>query len=163
MTLTEEPQKPKMANKQRDRRRFEGEATGRAVSQRQRRVGEELRHMLAQILRDSDYRDPVLRAASITVTEVRVSPDLRNATVYAMPLAGANAAEILAALRRGAPFLRSLLARELALRYVPKLAFALDETFDQADRISSLLALPEVRRDLQPPQPADPGADENAC
>jgi ribosome-binding factor A len=152
-----------MAKRQRGRRRFEGEATRRPVSQRQHRVGEELRHMVAQILRDGDYRDPVLREASITVSEVRISPDLRNATIYVMPLAGANTAEILAALRRSAPFLRGLVARDLALRYVPSLVFALDETFDQAERISSLLALPEVRRDLQPAPPADGETDENAC
>jgi ribosome-binding factor A len=152
-----------MAKKQRDRQRFEGAATGRAVSQRQRRVGEELRHMVAQVLRDCDYRDPVLRDASITVSEVRVSPDLRNATIYVMPLAGANAAAVLAALKRSAPFLRGLVARDLALRYAPNLVFALDETFDQAERISSLLALPEVKRDLQPLEPADGETDDHAC
>ncbi len=118
--------------------------------------------MVAQILRDGDYRDPVLRLASITVTEVRISPDLRNATAYVMPLAGANVAEILAALRRSAPFLRGLVARDLALRYVPNLVFALDETFDQAARISALLALPEVERDLHPRQSADGETDEDA-
>jgi ribosome-binding factor A len=150
-----------MAKRQRDRQRSAGEAPGRAVSQRQRRVAEELRHLVVQILRDGDYRDPVLREASITVTEVRISPDLRNATIYVMPLAGGNAAEILAALRRSAPFLRGLVGRELALRYTPNLVFALDETFDQADRIAALLALPEVERDLHP-QPADRETDEDA-
>jgi ribosome-binding factor A len=126
--------------------------------QRQRRVGEQVRHVLAQILRDGGCRDPALQQASITVSEVRISPDLRNATAYVMPLGGANAGDVLAGLRRGTPFLRARLARELPLRQAPNLAFALDDTFDQADRIAALLARPEVARDLQP-QAAD-GGDE---
>ena len=104
----------------------------------------------------------MLREANVTVTEVRISADLRNAMVYAMPLGGANALEVLAALKRSAPFLRGLVARDLALRYVPKLAFALDETFDAAGRISTLLALPEVQRDLHP-EPAEGAIEEDAC
>ncbi len=126
-------------------------SASRIVSQRQRRVGEELRHILAHALRNGEIRDPVLRDASITVTEVRISPDLRNATVYVMPLGGVNAPAVVAALRRGAGFLRGVVTRELALRRAPSLAFELDETFDQADRISALLAQPEVDRDLSPP------------
>ena len=132
------------------------------ASQRQRRVGEELRHLIAQILRAGDYRDPVLRSASITVSEVRVSPDLHNATAYVMPLGGANAAEILAALKRSRPFLRSLVARELTLRYAPNLTFTLDDSFDQADRIAALLALPEVERDLRPAVTGDTGNEDDA-
>jgi ribosome-binding factor A len=151
-----------MAKKERDRRAAPGDGAGRAASQRRRRVGEELRHLMAQILRDGDYRDPVLRAASITVSEVRVSPDLRNATVYVMPLGGANVAEILAALKRSTTFLKSLVARELTLRYAPNLTFALDESFDQADRIAALLALPEVERDLRSVGAADAGNEDDA-
>lgn len=80
-----------------------------------------------------------------------MSPDLRNATAYVMPLAGAKATETLAALKRGAPFLRGLLAREVPLRHTPNLAFALDRSFDQAERICQLLARPEVARDVEPP------------
>ena len=111
------------------------------------RVGEEIRHLLAQQLRPGELRDPALREANITVTEVRLSPDLRNATAYVMPLAGANAGEIMEG--RSAPFLKARLARELDLRHVPKLVFALDKTFDDAERIAALLASPEVERDLQ--------------
>jgi ribosome-binding factor A len=150
-----------MAKRRRDRQRPDGETSGRAVSQRQRRVAEELRHLLAQILRDGGYRDPVLREAVITVTEVRISPDLRSATIYVMPLGGAKADEIIVALRRSAPFLRGLAARHLALRHVPNLTFALDETFDEASRISAVLARPEVVRDLHP-QPAEGETDEDA-
>jgi ribosome-binding factor A len=119
------------------------------TSQRQLRVGEELRHALARILRDGECRDPVLENASITVTEVRMSPDLRNATAFVMPLAGSNSAEVVAGLERSAPFLKGLLAREVQLRNTPNLAFALDDSFDRADRISALLTRPEVARDLK--------------
>jgi ribosome-binding factor A len=120
------------------------------------RVGEEVRHVLAQLLRDGSCRDPVLRAADITVTEVRLSPDLRNATAFVMPLGGKDATEILAALERSAGFLRGHLGRAMNLRRVPALVFTLDPSFDEADRIARLLARPEVRRDLDPPPaPAD--------
>jgi ribosome-binding factor A len=152
-----------MGKRDRDRRRADGDAAGRPASQRRRRVGEELRHVIAQILREGGYRDPVLRQSSITVSEVRVSPDLRSATAFVMPLGGANTAETLAALKRSAPVLRSLAARELTLRYVPNLTFALDETFDQADRIAALLALPEVERDLRPAPQADAGNEDDAA
>jgi ribosome-binding factor A len=151
-----------MCRRQSDRQRSEGAAPGRAGDQRQRRVAEELRHLLAQILRSGECRNPELRDANITVTEVRISPDLRNATVYVMPLAGANAGGIVSALRGAAPFLRGLVARHLALRYAPNLVFSLDETFDQADRISVLLARPEVARDLHP-QPAEGEIKGDAC
>ncbi len=139
-----------MGKKGHDRLRSPSADAGRGTSQRQRRVGEELRHALARILRDGGCRDPLLHDASITVSEVRISPDLRNATVYVMPLGGANAGEILAGLRRGTPFLRARVAGGLRLRNAPNLVFALDDTFDQADRISTLLARPEVGRDLHP-------------
>jgi ribosome-binding factor A len=126
----------------------------RAASQRQLRVSEEIRHVLAQLLRPGELRDPALRDASITVTQVRLSPDLRNATAYVMPLAGANAGEIMQGLRRSAPFLKARLAREVALRYVPNLVFALDEAFESAERIAALLASPAVERDLHA-DPAD--------
>lgn len=156
-----------MSRRSRERSRSEwaagGTAGAAAAGQRQRRVGEELRHLIARLLRDGNCRDPVLRDASITVSEVRVSPDLRNATVYVMPLGGAGASEILPALRRAAPFLRGLAAHDLALRYAPQLVFTLDQSFDQADRIAELLALPAVERDLRPPPPAaDTAADTSA-
>ena len=122
----------------------------RPPSQRQLRVGEELRHALAAMLRPGELHDPVLRQANITVTEVRVSPDLKNATAFVMPLAGASAGEILAGLKRSAPFLRGRLARDVALRQVPNLAFALDTAFDNAARIDALLHSPAVQRDLGP-------------
>jgi ribosome-binding factor A len=126
-----------------------------APSQRQLRVGEELRHALAQLLRPGELRDPALHDASITVTEVRVSPDLKNATAFVMPLAGAQSDEIMAGLMRSAPFLRARLARTVELRQIPNIAFAVDTAFDTAARIAALLHMPEVERDLQPPPECD--------
>jgi ribosome-binding factor A len=120
------------------------------ASQRQLRVGEELRHALAALLRPGALRDPALSNANITVTEVRVSPDLKNATAFVVPLAGANAVEIIAGLKRSAGYLKGQVARSVELRQAPNLVFALDHAFDNAARISALLASPEVERDLHP-------------
>ena len=137
------------------RRDHDHSAGGRAASQRQLRVGEELRHALAQLLRPGELRDPALREANITVSEVRVSPDLRNATAFVMPLAGANAAEIMAGLKRSAVFLKGRVARMVELRQAPNIVFALDNAFDNAAHIAALLARPEVERDLHPDQDAN--------
>jgi ribosome-binding factor A len=120
----------------------------RSVAQRRLRVGEELRHALSGILRRGECRDPALRDASVAVTEIRLGSDLRNATVFVMPLGGANATEIVAGLKRSTAFLKRRVAREVVLRYTPNLIFELDLSFDQADRITALLARPEVERDL---------------
>ncbi len=123
----------------------------RGTSQRPLRVGEELRHALARIFERGELRDPALADATVTVTEVRVTPDLKNATAYVVPLGGANAAEIMAALGRSAPFLRRALAHEVKLRHAPALAFTLDTSFDYASRIDALLRTPTVERDLATP------------
>src|SRR5438094_3074250 len=104
------------------RRDREHSSGSRAPGQRQLRVGEELRHLLAELLRPGELRDPALRDANITVTEVRLSPDLRNATAFVMPLGGAKADELMAGLRRSAPFLKARLARMVELRHVPNIA-----------------------------------------
>jgi ribosome-binding factor A len=117
-------------------------------TQRQLRVAEELRHALAKILQAGECRDSALRDTSIAVSEVRITPDLRNATAFVVPLGGENATEIIAGLKRSSAFLRRLVAREVPLRYAPRLVFALDGAFAQADRIAALLARPEVVRDL---------------
>jgi ribosome-binding factor A len=150
-----------MAKKRRGRQRSPVGAGGEErTSQRQLRIGEELRHSLTRILRDGECRDPVLENASITVTEVRISPDLRNATAFVMPLAGTRATEVVASLERSATFLKGLVAREVPLRNTPNLVFALDDSFDQAARISTLLTRPEVARDLRPPAAEDKDGDE---
>jgi ribosome-binding factor A len=133
---------------ERRRKRLPAPLGGR--SQRQLRVGEALRHALARILRDGECRDPALSDASVTVTEVRMSPDLREASVFVMPLGGAKASEALAGLDRSSGFLRGRLARDVPLRFAPRLSFALDASFDAAARIGRLLASPEVARDLGP-------------
>jgi ribosome-binding factor A len=118
-------------------------------SQRQLRVGEEIRHALAGLLRPGELRDPALFDANVTVTEVQLSPDLRNATAFVMPLGGANAADIIAGLKRSAPYLKGQLAKLVRLRRVPNLSFALDDAFDSAERIATVLRSEAVARDLQ--------------
>ena len=103
----------------------------------------------------------MLENASITVTEVRITPDLRNATAFVMPLAGTNATEVVASLKRSATFLKGLVAREVRLRNTPNLVFALDDSFDRADRISALLTRPEVARDLEPQAARSEDADDD--
>ncbi|NQU69987.1 MAG: 30S ribosome-binding factor RbfA [Rhodospirillales bacterium] len=121
-------------------------------SQRQLRVGELVRHALTQILERGVVRDPDLAGVAITVSEIRVSSDLRNATAYVMPLGGDDCEIVVEALRRAAPFLRRNLAARLDLRYVPNLLFEADATFDYAGRINQLL---NDRGDSSDNPPAD--------
>ena len=122
-------------------------------SQRQLRVGEELRHVIASLIERGGFRDPDLMGRAITVTEVRISPDLRNATVFVMPLGGGDHAPILAGLKRAKAFLRHELAKAVKLRMVPDLSFQADLTFDEASRIDRLLRSADVRRDVLAPLP----------
>ncbi|MBI4968619.1 MAG: 30S ribosome-binding factor RbfA [Rhodospirillales bacterium] len=128
---------------------------GRAPSQRQLRVGEALRHALAWTLEKSAIRDPDL-AVPITVTEVRMSPDLKHATAFVMPLGGQNAPAVLAGLRRVKGYLRHEVARQVPLKFLPDFAFELDRSFEEGDRIERLLKSPEVVRDLA----SDPGDED---
>ena len=121
---------------------------GDSPSLRQLRVGEELRHALVRVLERCRFDDPVLSDASITVTEVKVSPDLKAATAFVTPLGGQDLPVTVAALNRAAGYLRGQLGRELTLRYTPRLGFAADHSFDHAGRIQELLSRPKVRRDL---------------
>ena len=130
-------------------RRRSSERDNRGHSQRQLRVGEELRHLLAALLERGEMRDPDLRGASITVTAVDVSPDLRNATVFVMPLGGQDEQRLLAAMRRAAPWFRAQIGERAGLRYAPELRFEIDRSFDEADRIDALLRRPDVARDLK--------------
>lgn len=117
-------------------------------SQRQLRVGEELRHVIANIIERGDIRDPDLAGRAITVTEVRISPDLKNATVFVVPLGGGEVDGVLKGLKRAAPFLRHEIAHRVELRAVPNLSFEPDTSFDEGAKIDALLRSPEVRRDL---------------
>ena len=122
---------------------------GKAPSPRQLRVGELIRHELALLLNDGSAHDPILRSASITVSEVRLSPDIKNATAFVLPLAGQDREAILEALRRASSFYRRRLAEKVDLRYTPRLDFRLDTSFDEAERIERLLESEKVRRDIE--------------
>ena len=117
-------------------------------SQRQLRAGELVRHALAEILREEDVSDPALAAVSVTVTEARLSPDLRHALVFVEPLGGVHAGDVVDGLNRSAKFLRGRLGHAIELKFIPDLKFAHDESFEEAARIDRLLAKPEVARDL---------------
>ena len=119
-------------------------------SQRQLRVGEEIRHVLVEILARGHLRDPELQGVSITVSEVRASPDLKHATAYVMPLGGGKVGDVVKALKRASGYLRSEVARAIRLRVAPELSFAPDRSFEEASRIDSVLRRPEVQRDLAP-------------
>lgn len=127
----------------------------RGPTQRQLRVGELLRHALVEILQREDLRDPALSGVAVTVSEVRPSPDLKQATAFCARLGGgvdaaSSAAEdeMVAALNRAAPMIRRLLGRRIDMKYTPAIVFRRDESFDEAQRIASLLARPDVARDL---------------
>ncbi len=126
---------------------------GKPPSQRQRRVAEEIRHQLAALFTRHEFRDPDLAEADLTVTEVRVSPDLRHATVFISRLGRADAATLLPNLARATPYLRGILARQLRLRVAPDLSFQPDTSLDYAARMNALLHSPEVARDLEMPDP----------
>ena len=135
-----------------------GRGDTRPRGQRQLRVGELIRHALAQSLERGEAHDPGLANASITVTEVRVSPDLRNATAFVMPLGGGAAADILQSLNRAAPFFRRRVGEVVELRRLPNISFQLDSSFDNATHIDGLLRSPSVSADVRP-HGGDPGED----
>src|SRR5271170_4382239 len=117
-------------------------------SQRQLRVGELIRHELAEMLSRGDIHDPVVEAHMITVPEVRMSPDLRLATIYVMPLGGRDATDVVAALERNKRYVRGEIARRVNLKFAPEIRFRADERFDEAERTEKLLRTTVVQRDL---------------
>ena len=120
-----------------------------ARSQRQLRVGEVIRHALAGLLEREELRDPGLKDVSVTVTEVRISPDLRNATVFVMPLGGIDTADVIESLSRATPFFRRRIAQTISLRRSPELFFELDVSFENARQIDMLLKSPAVASDVE--------------
>ena len=126
--------------------------TSTGPSQRQQRVAELVRHALAEVLQRGDIQDPVLGTHVVTVPEVRMSPDLKLATAYVMPLGGLDEAPVIAALERHRKVLRQEVARRVNLKFAPELRFRRDETFDEAARIDRLLRDERVQRDLGPGQ-----------
>jgi ribosome-binding factor A len=119
-------------------------------SQRQLRVGETVRHAVAEILAHGNVHDPDLEGLIITVPEVKMSPDLKLATIYVMPLGGHDTDKVITALARNKKFLRGEVAHRVNLKFAPDLRFRIDDRFEEAERIEKLLRTPEVRRDLAP-------------
>ena len=126
-----------------------------APSQRQLRVGELIRHAMAEMLARGDIHDPVIEGHMITVPEVRLSPDLKLATVYVMSLGGKDAKEVVAALERNKKYLRGEIAHRVNLKFAPDVRFRIDERFGEAERIEKILRTPEVQRDLGPKDGSD--------
>ena len=124
-------------------------------SQRQLRVGELVRHAVAEMLARGDVHDPVIEGHLITVPEVRMSPDLRLATIYVMPMGGRDANEVVAAFEQHKKYLRAEIAHRVNLKFAPDIRFRVDERFDEAERIDKLLRSPAVKRDLE-----DEGKDD---
>jgi ribosome-binding factor A len=125
------------------------------VSQRQLRVGEEIRHALADLFIRGEFDTAEISLNTLTVTEVRVSPDLQNATVFVIPLGGKNQEAIMQWLRHVAVPARVVLSKKIILRSVPRLHFRLDESFDEASRMEALFRDPKVAQDIRPKKPSE--------
>ncbi|MCW5716840.1 MAG: 30S ribosome-binding factor RbfA [Bauldia sp.] len=128
-------------------------------SQRQLRVGELVRHALAEILLRGEVRDPEIEAVTITIPEVKMTPDLRLATAYVMPLGNSDATKTVAALDRNRKFIRGAVSKRVNLQFAPDLRFRVDETFEKGARIDALLRSPAVRRDIAPDTADDADSD----
>ena len=128
--------------------RHHSKSSAAGGSQRQLRVGETVRHAVADILVDGSVHDADLEGHIITVPEVRMSPDLKLATIYVMPLGGRDTKIVIAALERNKKFLRGEVARRVSLKFAPDLRFRVDDRFDEAERIEKLLRTPAVQKDL---------------
>lgn len=129
-------------------KRHQETSEGRSV--RLLRVGEQVRHALSEILMRGDVHDETLASHSVSITEVRMSPDLRHATVFVKPLLGADEEEVLKALRKHVRYLRGEVSRRVNTKYAADLKFLADESFDEGSHIDSLLRSPGVARDLDP-------------
>ena len=123
--------------------------TSETRSVRLLRVGEQVRHILSDILMRGDVHDDMLASHLVTITEVRMSPDLRHATVFAKPLLGANEEAVLKALRTNTAYLQREVAARVRMKYAARLKFLADESFDEGSHIDALLRKPEVARDLE--------------
>jgi ribosome-binding factor A len=130
-------------------KRRQGQGKGSSPSQRQLRVGEMVRHTLAEMLIRGAIHDDVLASHTVTIPEVRMSPDLRLATAYVMPLGGKDVEAVLAAFERSRKFIRSRIAQAVNLKFAPDIRFLADETFDEARRIDEVLRSPRVVQDLK--------------
>lgn len=133
---------------------------GPGPSQRQLRVGETIRRALSEVLARGDVHDPELNRMSITVGEVRASPDLKIATAYVLPLGGEGQDDVLKLLARNKGELRRMVSKKLTLKFAPDLRFQLDKTFDQMDETRRMLSQETVRRDAEAPEVDDDAADD---
>ncbi|MBL1258536.1 MULTISPECIES: 30S ribosome-binding factor RbfA [Methylocystis] len=134
-------------------------SAGSAPSQRMLRVGELVRHSMARMLARGDINDPVLEKHVVTVARVKMSPDLKLATIFVMPLGGKDEPEVIAALDRHKKFLRGEIAHELNLKFAPDIRFRIDDSFDTVSRIDAILNSERVKRDLEA---SDDDAQDNA-
>ena len=123
-------------------------SSSKGPTQRQLRAGELIRHALVEILQREGFREPALTGVSVTVSEVRVSPDLKNASVFAAPLGGDHQKEVVDALNHASAHIRGLLGKKIDMKFTPRLKFLSDDTFAEAQRIDAILARPDVARDL---------------
>lgn len=121
----------------------------KAPSQRMLRMGELVRHALAEMFSRGDVHDPVLETHVITIPEVAMTPDLRHATAYVMPLGGKDGRAVIDALNRNKKYMRGVVAKKINAKFAPDLHFRIDERFDRAEEIDKLLKRPEVQRDLK--------------
>ncbi len=133
-------------------------SAGSAPSQRMLRVAELVRHAMAQMLSRGDISDSVLEKHVVTVSRVKMSPDLKLATVYVVPLGGKDEPEVIAALDRHRKFLRGEIAHEVNLKFAPEIRFRVDDSFDNVSRIDAILNSERVKRDLE----ASDDAEDNA-
>jgi len=138
-----------------------GRGQGQGLTQRQLRAGELTRHALVEVMREEDIADPDLEGVSVTITEVRMSPDLRHATVFVEPLGGGHADQVVAALNRHSKFLRGRLGRHIDMKFTPALRFLHDESFNTASAMDRLFMDPKVQQDLRPGEPSDSWKDED--
>jgi ribosome-binding factor A len=144
--------RPDMTNKSFEamaRRKQRQLDSSQGLSQRQLRVGELVRHALAEMLTRGDVHDPVIEGHIITIPEVRVTADLRLATIYVMPMGGRDADQVVAAFERHKKYLRAEIAHRINLKFAPDIRFRVDDRFAEAERIDKLLRSPEVQRDLK--------------
>lgn len=130
-------------------------------SQRQLRAGELIRHALVEILREEDFTDEALAGVSVTITQIRMSPDLRHAICFIEPLGGKDAEAVVKAMNLHAKFIRGRLGRSIDMKFTPELKFLHDESFNEAARIGALFDNPKVRQDLTPDEPSDSWKDED--
>jgi ribosome-binding factor A len=138
--------------------RDSGRDSASGPSQRALRAGEVIRHAIADILSRGEVHDPVIQGHVITVPEVRMSPDLKLATIYVMPLGGRDVEKVVAALERNKRWLRGEIAHRVNLKFAPDIRFRVDERFEEAARIEKLLHTPQVQRDLKGHETDDEGS-----